>query len=82
MYRIFKKFDEEEIFAFQLKVLANLVLKIYRCLPCTNDCDKISAVADDGCACGCLIGCYEKTWKLCDDSGSCQHCHKGLIDVL
>uniref|UniRef100_A0A8R1XQ28 RING-type domain-containing protein n=1 Tax=Onchocerca volvulus TaxID=6282 RepID=A0A8R1XQ28_ONCVO len=56
--------------------------KIYRCLLCTDSCDKMSAVAGGRNGCGCVIGCYEKARKLCDDGGSCPHCHKELIDVL
>ncbi|VDO40214.1 unnamed protein product [Onchocerca flexuosa] len=42
----------------------------------------MSAVAGGRNGCGCVIGCYEKARKLCDDGGSCPHCHKELIDVL
>ncbi|KAM3722405.1 E3 ubiquitin-protein ligase MYLIP-A [Dirofilaria immitis] len=56
--------------------------KIYRCLLCTNYCDTMSAVAGGRNGCGCVIGCYEKARKLCDNGGSCPHCHKELIDVL
>ncbi|CAG9535270.1 unnamed protein product [Cercopithifilaria johnstoni] len=56
--------------------------KIYRCLLCTNNCDTMSAVAGGKGGCGCVIGCYEKARKLCDDGGSCPHCDKQLIDVL
>lgn len=42
----------------------------------------MSAVAGGENGCGCVIGCYEKARKLCDNGGSCPHCHKKLIDVL
>ncbi|EFO24113.1 hypothetical protein LOAG_04370 [Loa loa] len=56
--------------------------KICRCLLCKNDCNKLSAVAGGKNGCGCVIGCYEKARKLCEDGGSCPHCQKELIDVL
>ncbi|VDK76176.1 unnamed protein product [Litomosoides sigmodontis] len=54
--------------------------KNYRCLLC--GCDTMSAVAGGENGCGCVIGCYEKARKLCDDGGLCPHCHSKLIDVL
>uniref|UniRef100_A0A915PP95 RING-type domain-containing protein n=1 Tax=Setaria digitata TaxID=48799 RepID=A0A915PP95_9BILA len=56
--------------------------KICRCLLCEDDCKTMSAVAGGENGCGCVIGCYEKAKKLCDNGSLCPHCHTELVDIL